>query len=493
MKLKLTHKVFVFSLALVTLVIVGGIYINNNYLEDFYSNRRIAQIKEVRKLLSEEVPTKEEIDTYAQKYNITINMLERINPNRTEQGESIEINPEHIREAKLNESNFKPAKRNEAEQIYFRRFEKYKLDENNEGNRIIDRRGMYHLEYWKLLPTGQFITFRISLDSIQSTVGIVNEFYIYEGIAIFIGSLFFVYIFSLHITRPIIALNSIIRRMVNMDFSYRANIKSGDELEELGDNMNFLSSELEKNIGELKLSNMKLKDEVEKRKKIDELRKEFIASVTHEIKTPITVINTHAEMLLYDLVENTDERKEYLKTIMSEGSDISTLLNELIKLIKLEEKIVDIKIEKLDLFNLIEEESSKYKIDLVGKEVNLILNLEKNLIALGDEFKIRQVVNNLLSNGVSYVDNGGELKVNLETVEDKARVEIINTGSFIPEDKIENIWKAFYRVEESRNKKYGGTGLGLTIVSGILERHRSKFGVENIDNGVKFWFTLEKV
>ncbi|UUV18875.1 HAMP domain-containing histidine kinase [Fusobacteria bacterium ZRK30] len=454
MKLKLTHKVFIFSLALVSLVIVGGIYINNNYLEDFYSNRRIAQIKEVRKLISKGVPTEEELDTYAQKYNITINMRDRINT---------------------------------------KRIQKYELDENNEGNRVSRHMGMEHLEYYKLLPTGQFITLRISMDSIQSTVGIVNEFYIYEGVAILIGSLFFVYIFSLHITRPIIALNSIIRRMVNMDFSYRANIKSGDELEELGDNINFLSSELEKNIGQLKLSNMKLKDEVEKRKKIDELRKEFIASVTHEIKTPVTVINTHAEMLLYDLIENKEEGKEYLKTIMSEGDNISALLNELIKLIKLEEKIVDIEIEELSLFDLLREESSKYKIDLVKKNVSLILNLEEDLVALGDEFKIRQVVNNLLSNGVSYVKDGGELRVNLETIEDKARVEIINTGSSIPEDKLENIWKAFYRVEKSRNKKYGGTGLGLTIVNGILERHGSEFGVENISDGVKFWFTLKKV
>ncbi|MEI6858063.1 HAMP domain-containing sensor histidine kinase [Psychrilyobacter sp.] len=453
MKLKLTHKVFIFSLALVSLVIIGGIYINNNYLEDFYSHRRIAQIKKVRELISEGVPTEEELDTYAQKYNITISMIDKVKP---------------------------------------RRIKMYQLDEKNEGNRVSRHRGMDHLEYYKLLPMGQLIILRISMDSIQSTVGIVNEFYIYEGIAILIGSLFFVYIFSLHITRPIIALNSIIRRMVNMDFSYRANIKSEDELEELGNNINFLSSELEKNIGQLKLSNIKLKNEVEKRKKIDELRKEFISSVTHEIKTPITVINTHAEMLLYDLIGNKDEGKEYLRTIMSEGNNISTLLNELIKLIKLEEKIVDIKIEELDLFNLLREESSKYKIDLAEKNVSLILNLEEELTALGDGFKIRQVVNNLLSNGVSYVENGGELRINLETIEDKARVEIINTGSFIPEDKLDDIWKAFYRVEKSRNKKYGGTGLGLTIVNGILERHGSKFGVENIKDGVKFWFTLKK-
>jgi two-component system sensor histidine kinase VanS len=478
MRLKLTHKVFIFSLALVSLVIVGGIYINNNYLEDFYSHRRIAQIKQVRELVSEKVPTKEELETYSQKYNITINMIDRINPRRLERSR-LDIDP-ISRDRSRSERNFRP-------------MDRYQLDENNEGNRIINHRGMEHLEYYKLLPTGQLITLGISMDSIKSTVGIVNEFYIYEGIAILIGSLFFIYIFSLHITRPIIALNFIIKKMVKMDFSYRAKINSKDELEELGGNINFLSSELEKNMGQLRLSNMKLKDEVEKRKKIDKLRKEFIASVTHEIKTPVTVINTHAEMLFYDLIQNKEEEKQYLKTIMSEGNNISALLNELIKLIKLEAKIVDIKMERLDLFDLLMEESSKYRIDLGDKKVKLILNLEKDLFALGDKFKIRQVINNILSNGVSYVEDNGELRINLKTEKDLARVEIINTGFSIPEDKLENIWKAFYRVEESRNRKYGGTGLGLTIVSGILERHRSKFGVENVSDGVKFWFTLKKV
>ncbi len=478
MRLRLTHKVFIFSFALVSLVIVGGIYINNNFLEDFYSNRRIAQIKEVRELISKDIPTKEDLETYSQKYNITINMINKDNLRSLEQGKIyMKLNPRDNN--RLNKN--------------FRTVDRYILDKNNEGNRVIDHRGMEHLEYYKLLPTGQLITLRISMDSIRSTVGIVNEFYIYEGIAILIGSLFFIYIFSLQITRPIIALNSIIKKMVKMDFSYRAKIKSKDELEELGGNINFLSSELEKNMGQLRLSNMKLKDEVEKRKKIDELRKEFIASVTHEIKTPVTVINTHAEMLFYDLIEDKDEGKKYLKTIMSEGNNISLLLNELIKLIKLEANIVDIKMEKLDLSNLIIEESSKYKIDLVDKNVRLILDLEKDIIALGDRFKIGQVVNNILSNGVSYVEDNGELRINLKTKNNIVRVEIINTGSSIPEDQLENIWKAFYRVERSRNRKYGGTGLGLTIVSGILERHRSKFGVENVDGGVKFWFTLRKV
>ncbi len=478
MRLRLTHKVFIFSFALVSLVIVGGIYINNNFLEDFYSNRRIAQIKEVRELISKDIPTKEDLETYSQKYNITINMINKDNLRSLEQGKIyMKLNPRDNN--RLNKN--------------FRTVDRYILDKNNEGNRVIDHRGMEHLEYYKLLPTGQLITLRISMDSIRSTVGIVNEFYIYEGIAILIGSLFFIYIFSLQITRPIIALNSIIKKMVKMDFSYRAKIKSKDELEELGGNINFLSSELEKNMGQLRLSNMKLKDEVEKRKKIDELRKEFIASVTHEIKTPVTVINTHAEMLFYDLIEDKDEGEKYLKTIMSEGNNISLLLNELIKLIKLEANIVDIKMEKLDLSNLIIEESSKYKIDLVDKNVRLILDLEKDIIALGDRFKIGQVVNNILSNGVSYVEDNGELRINLKTKNNIVRVEIINTGSSIPEDQLENIWKAFYRVERSRNRKYGGTGLGLTIVSGILERHRSKFGVENVDGGVKFWFTLRKV
>jgi signal transduction histidine kinase len=380
-----------------------------------------------------------------------------------------------------------------------RRRNRYDINEVGEGNRIVRHMGMEILEYYKVLPNGKILILRISTDSIKSTVGIVNKFFFYAGIVILLGSLFFVYIFSLQITKPVIDLNNIIKGMVKMDFSYRLNLKSGDEFQELGENINFLASELEKNIEKFKISNKKLQEEVNKRRKIDELRKEFIASVTHEIKTPVTVINTHAEMLLYDLVEKEEEKKEYLKTIMSEGNNISALLTELIEIIKLEEKIIDIKVEELDLSRILEEELNKYKIDLEEKNVTLEMNLKEGLIGIGDESKIRQVLTNIISNAVSYVNIGGELIVNLFSEPSRREpisnreviVEIINTGSTIPEEKIENIWKAFYTIEESRNKKYGGTGLGLTIVSGILERHDSQFGVENLENGVKFWFSLK--
>ncbi len=451
-RLKIMHKVFLFSVGLVFLVIGGVIYLNNKYLEDFYATKRVAQIREVRKELSQIELNKEIIEMYEEKYNITINLLR------------------------------KPSSKSHV---------KYTFDNNKEGHLIYKNRGMEHLEFYKVLDSGELLSLRVSTDSIKSTVGIVNEFFIYSGIAILLVSFIFIIIFSKKITKPVVSLNEIIQGMVNMNFSYRANIKTGDELEELGDNINFLAFELEKNIGELKVSNNKLIEEIKKIEKIDELRQEFIASITHEIKTPVTVINTHAEMLLYDLVEKAEEQKSYLSIIISEGENINGLLNELIKLIKLEEKIIDIKKEKLNIKNLLLEESNKYMIDLKEKNVTLKFDFVEKLLVIGDEFKIRQVLTNLISNAVSYVKVNGELQIILKKIENKAKIEIINTGENIPEDKIENIWKAFYRVEESRNKKYGGTGLGLTIVSGILERHGSKFGVENITNGVKFWFTLE--
>ena len=476
-KMKILHKVFLFSIGLVSLVIIGVIYLNNSFLEEYYAHKKVEQLEEVRDLLSEKTNiTEEDIETYSQKYNITI----------------------YIRDFEDRQANLSKMINNN-EMINNRRKNRYDLNDVGEGNRVIKHMGMEILEYYKVLSNGKILILRLSTDSIKSTVGIVNQFFLYGGITILLGSLFFVYIFSKQITRPIIGLNEIIKGMVKMDFSYRTNIKSGDELEELGENINFLASELEKNIEKFKISNRKLQEEVDKRRKIDELRKEFIASVTHEIKTPITVINTHAEMLLYDLVEKEGEKKEYLRTIMSEGNNISGLLTELIEIIKLEEKIIDIKIEELNLSKLLEEELNKYKIDLEEKNVTLKMNLEENLVALGDESKIRQVLTNIISNAVSYVDLGGELRINMissdlsrEQIGDgEVKIEIINTGSFIPEEKIENIWKAFYTIDKSRNKKYGGTGLGLTIVSGILERHNSKFGVENLENGVKFWFSLK--
>jgi signal transduction histidine kinase len=470
LKIKILHKVFIFSIGLISLVITGITFLNNNFLEEYYANKRIEQIEKVRNLLTTDgVPSEEEIETYSQKYNMIIYLKNY--------GDKMVM---------MNRNSMN------------RRPKKYEFNEKNEGNRVVKHMGLETLEYYKLLPSNQILILRISMDSIRSTVGIVNEFFLYGSLIILFISLFFAYLFSKKLTAPILDLNDIIKKMVKMDFTSRSNFKSGDELEELGDNVNYLASQLEMNIDNLKITNMKLVEEIEKKKKIDELRKEFIASITHEIKTPITVINTHAEMLLYDLVKDKVEIKEYLKTIMSEGENISSLLNELIKLIKLEENIIEIKKEKIDISKLLREECEKYRVDIDEKDIKLKLNVEENVEVKADLFKIKQVITNLMTNAISYVNIGGELTVNLfskgsqkEQNNGEVIVEIINSGSKIPEDKIENIWKAFYRVEKSRNKKYGGVGLGLTIVKGILERHYSKYGVENLENGVKFWFTLE--
>ena len=153
---------------------------------------------------------------------------------------------------------------------------------------------------------------------------------------------------------------------------------------------------------------------------------------------------------------------------------------------------MDLNSEKFDILELIKINLRKYRLDLDEKKVGVILDSKgmEEVWVTGDKFRLSQVVNNFLSNAVSYVENGGEIRVNIYKKHDRVLVEVINSGPKISGDYIDYIWEPFYKVDESRNRKYGGTGLGLAISKGILEKHGSEHGVVNLEDGVKFWFEV---
>ncbi len=201
-------------------------------------------------------------------------------------------------------------------------------------------------------------------------------------------------------------------------------------------------------------------------------------------------MNSYAEVL-GDSCDG--DKKNYTEVIVEEGKNISKLLNDLIGLIKLEDNSVDLNSEKFDILELIKINLRKYRLDLDEKKVGVILDSKgmEEVWVTGDKFRLSQVVNNFLSNAVSYVENGGKIRVNIYKKQERVLVEVINSGPKISGNHIDYIWEPFYKVDESRNRKYGGTGLGLAISKGILEKHGSEHGVVNLEDGVKFWFEVK--
>ncbi|MCX5774037.1 MAG: HAMP domain-containing sensor histidine kinase [Fusobacteria bacterium] len=351
----------------------------------------------------------------------------------------------------------------------------------------------YALYFKRESPT-KFYILRTSVDSIQQAVNIANEFFLYSGIVVLLLGVFLIYFFTRRITSPILEINDVIKRINKFDFSKKLSINTGDELQMLASNINKLSQDLETTIQELKIANEKLKDDIDKEKDLENQKVEFISNISHEVKTPITVINTYAEVIMEDMVPDHKTRKEYSQIIIDEGYKISKLLDDLSSYIKLGNLQFDIKKDIFDIQELIMKNLKPYQIDILEKNIELeVIPLKRESLVEGDRFRIEQVITNFLSNAVSHLNTNGKLNVFLFEKSDRILIEIENSGSKIEEQFLEDIWKPFFKIDKSRNRKYGGTGLGLAIVKNILEKSECNYGVLNTELGVKFWFDIKAI
>lgn len=341
--------------------------------------------------------------------------------------------------------------------------------------------------------TGGIIMLETSVATISESVEIAKEFHIYIGIISFIIGTGIAFLYSKMFTKPIIELNNVARSMSRLDFKQKYEAESNDEIGELGKTMNLLSDQLDSTIKELNGANKKLKEDIEKEKQIDHMRKEFISSVSHELKTPISLIQGYAEGLKDNIATDEENKNFYCEVIMDESNKMEKLVKDLLELSQIESGYLEIKMETFNIVHILEKLVNRYKPILNKRKICAKVDTyDKYVNVVGDRLKIEQVLVNFMSNAVNHIDENGRLKITVKDHDSKIRIGIYNTGSSIPTKEIDKIWDSFYKVDKSRERKYGGTGLGLSIVKGILEIHDSSFGVFNKNEGVEFWFTLKK-
>ena len=345
-----------------------------------------------------------------------------------------------------------------------------------------------------LLKEDDVLVLETSVASITESVEIAKDFYIYIGIISLIIGAIVAFLYSRRFTKPIIELNNVAKSMGKLDFSQKYDVKTDDEIGELGKTINDLSEQLNRKIAELNEANERLKEDIEKEKKIDAMRKEFISSVSHELKTPIALIQGYAEGLKDNIVTDEENKNFYCEVITDETEKMEKLVKGLLELSKIESGSVKLENENFNIVHLVEKIVNKYKPILNDKNINLIIDHdEKELKVKADISKIEQVLVNFINNAMNHIDENGKLKISLKDEQEKIRVSVCNSGSRIPKEEMDRIWDSFYKIDKSRAREYGGTGLGLSIVKGILELHNNAFGVLNKDEGVEFWFELHKI
>ena len=286
-------------------------------------------------------------------------------------------------------------------------------------------------------------------------------------------------------------LTRISERMSHLDFDARYEGNSKTEIALLGQNINELSRALEAAISELKSVNNELKRDIEKKNKTDEMRKEFLSNISHELKTPIALIQGYAEGLMEGINEDEDSRNFYCEVIADEAAKMNHIVKKLLTLNQVEFGNNTVTMERFDITALIQNYLQSAEILCRQKEINLQMESYPPVHVWADEFMVEEVFNNYFTNALNHVAESKVIDVKLTLGEKTVRVSVFNTGIPIPEESLPHIWEKFYKVDKARTREYGGSGVGLSIVKAMMEAMNQKYGVNNYDNGVEFWFELE--
>ena len=343
-----------------------------------------------------------------------------------------------------------------------------------------------------VLENGDMILMRTAVESIRESAAISNRFLLFVGAAAIVSSLLVAFFTTRHITKPLQQLTDISKRMVDLDFNakYESNRSNSYEVEELGNHINRLSENLERTISELKIANVELQDDIEKKIQIDEMRKEFLSNVSHELKTPLALIQGYAEGLHECINDDAESREFYCDVIIDEADKMNRMVKKLLTLNQLEFGNDQVVMERFDMTELVRGVANSTKILMEQKGIRLELDNLEEAWVWGDEFKVEEVITNYMSNAINHADGGKVIRVFYTRFEDKLRVSVFNTGQPIPEDDIDKIWVKFYKVDKARTREYGGSGIGLSIVKAIMDSFHQQCGVINHEDGVEFWMEL---
>lgn len=336
------------------------------------------------------------------------------------------------------------------------------------------------------------IVFAISsLQPVNEAAKTNTEFFIY----FYVGALFFIillsFIYSNMIAKPLVKINNVATKMAKLDFTEKCDTKGNDEISNMAASLNFLSENLNDAMTSLRSANAKLEEDIEKERSLEKMRKEFITSVSHELKTPITLIDGYAEGLRDDVFEE-DEKEYYLDIIIDEARKMGNLVSDMLDLSQLESGNFKLSKDTFAIAELIRFTIKKYTAVIDEKSITVNYTLIDTALVNADWNRMEQVMTNFITNAIRHVNTDGMIFIRMVEFDNSFKIEVENTGSFIPEEDLTKIWDKFYKIDKSRTRKLGGTGVGLSIVKNILLLHGFHYGVENTDTGVKFYFGIPK-
>lgn len=482
-KLPLKIKLTLVMAAVIAAVISIVCFLNSLLLEKYYVNDR----KE--KLISSYDSMKETVerdgftsDEMKQKMN-EINALYNIN---------VIIVDSNWKTAYSTQNNTKDAYRWLQRFIFSHDKDITLIEENNEytikkGNDIA--MSLSYMVIYGTLEDGTQIVMQLILESIKESISIFNRFVQITGISVLLIGVVFVFFISDRFTKPVKKLSHIAEEMSNLNFDIKYTGHYKDEIGRLGESMNVMSDNLKANITMLKNANYELKKDIEQKNEISRRQKEFLANVSHELKTPIALIQGYAEGLKEGVIDDKENLDFYCDVIMDEAIKMNKLVKNLLSLDHIESGKDNVNIERFNLSEMVNEIIRSNSLLTEQKGISVEKDISDGVFVWYDKLQIEEVFSNFFSNAMNH--SNGKIKVVLSKQESNVKLKVFNTGDNIPESDITRIWDKFYKVDKARTREYGGNGIGLSIVKAILDSYGVPYGVRNEENGVSFWLILD--
>lgn len=343
------------------------------------------------------------------------------------------------------------------------------------------------------LSDGNLVMIRYAMENMKVALGVVDRTLIIIGLLALVLAFLLTEIIARRLTQPIVELTNISKKMSELDFDVKYRTRdSRTEIDILGEHMNTMSTSLENALDELQEANKELKQDIEIKEKNEEMRKEFLSNVSHELKTPIALIQGYAEGLSEGMADDPESRAYYCEVIVDESQKMNKMVQQLLSLNELEYGVNSVEVTEFNISELIRSLVNASKILIENAGIKLSFEMGEDVIVNSDEYLVEVVFSNFLSNAIHYCKNENVIKVSQVEKDDTVLISVYNSGDTILEEDIERLWDKFYKIDKARTREYGGSGVGLSIVKAALETLNGKYGVYNLDNGVTFWFEIYK-
>ncbi len=392
--------------------------------------------------------------------------------------------PEHVRTEPIVGNPEKQQITSEVEGL----FQRYAQEAQTDGLFFTENKtgGRNSLVLMGKLENGQILVMMKPVMPLKESSQVATIFILVSGAIVLLAGSIGVFLVSGRVTAPILAMDRVARKMADLDFSEAVAISNRDELGTLGSSLQSMSDRLSTALQDLEKANARLLEDIERERRLDQMRRRFISNVSHELRTPLSMIQGYADGLRHGVAQDPEQIGDYCDVIVEETKRMNALIKDMLDLSSYDAGAFSVRVHPLDLMTLVKTSLERYQVMFAKHTVSLTADGPETCPVTGDGRRIEQALTNFLTNALRHTPEGGEVRIHVGMEGDTVCLEVFNSGSHISEQELESIWQPFNRGIREQQSDASGFGLGLAIVQAIAQAHQGSSYAQNTEGGVVF-------